>query len=963
MNLNQGKRNKQAVSVLNKVEYDGDNPIGMTEDNTNPASCNFGTNRIGSVGRGIQGNNDVIVIGDTIVNTDSSFILEFSIDITNPGTNINQFFIAKQYISQAPPYYEYSLLFSPSTGDIQFIIHEATFPDKVSAAIDTTGINQFNKARITCIVDFEVGFVSIGSHIIDGTGEDAYDRTDFVGGEAFAHHNTPWTLLGRQFVASHRAEALKLWDIKMTYKTASQFDFQYNCEEGSGDTIYDSLGNGSDGTVVNNYAGFHTEDNLIPYSYLNEEGYSNFEYHLGDGKIYHEYPTINAGDELIVYVKPDLNSQFILFYPGATTYAVAADSGSTSTAISGNINCNIYIDEIEYIVGVNTRGDLYTALVDGGIHKVRLKFNETINNGIWFSTYDQNPASVWNYEGFATRTSRSNGGNIVDYVLGSAGDVLLPKDQSVALPPFKDVLGNDLQFKGKAPSLAKIGNSPCFQGNGSGYLDCGQNIAEWDTQNFRIEGYVNLSAVGNSEDIIHYNGKFVNSGLILAINTGGSLSASLYNGTGTAVTPAVGVPLNVPTYFRLDFTENGNTLQVGDVIESNNDTTPITYPDADRKTVIGRINGFSRIMSSNCKVWDIQLSQLDSSGNLLNTSNRYPLSEKIIDAANHTAFDIVGDNHATLVNGSLANEGVQDEFHWGQLGSNTVENRLLYSEDPSNSYWAIRAITKSTGQLDPDGNSNAMLGTATGTSDSEIRINTTESTGTGITYTYSVIAKPGSSDWIYFRSFLNLQVVHFNLVTDEINIVTPNSDYATIENYGSDGWKLCTLVCKTTGVISVNALFSIGFSDDVFIGNIGNSAYLYKTHMYANLNKSFSYVKTNAEKIYNTVVPASAALDGTDALGNPLTVTQDGKSFLNYADNTLEALPYPRKVQADKINNFLFDASGNPIENLANAFVGNTADQVFSDISETDKIKNIRAHKQPLIARQLNTEKVITNNN
>ena len=46
MRLQQGKRHKQAVQVLNKVEYDLDgNPIGMMEDPSNPTSANFGTPR------------------------------------------------------------------------------------------------------------------------------------------------------------------------------------------------------------------------------------------------------------------------------------------------------------------------------------------------------------------------------------------------------------------------------------------------------------------------------------------------------------------------------------------------------------------------------------------------------------------------------------------------------------------------------------------------------------------------------------------------------------------------------------------------------------------------------------------------------------------------------------------------------------------------------------------------------
>jgi hypothetical protein len=46
MSVSSGRRNKQAVQVLNTVDYDSDgNSVGLKEDSTNPLSANFGTER------------------------------------------------------------------------------------------------------------------------------------------------------------------------------------------------------------------------------------------------------------------------------------------------------------------------------------------------------------------------------------------------------------------------------------------------------------------------------------------------------------------------------------------------------------------------------------------------------------------------------------------------------------------------------------------------------------------------------------------------------------------------------------------------------------------------------------------------------------------------------------------------------------------------------------------------------
>ena len=79
MNLNQGKRHKQAVQVLNKVEYDSEgNPIGMMEDPSNPASANFGTPREPRRGGCYLGNGSAYIAITGLLSTDTVEVFDGS---------------------------------------------------------------------------------------------------------------------------------------------------------------------------------------------------------------------------------------------------------------------------------------------------------------------------------------------------------------------------------------------------------------------------------------------------------------------------------------------------------------------------------------------------------------------------------------------------------------------------------------------------------------------------------------------------------------------------------------------------------------------------------------------------------------------------------------------------------------------------------------------------------------------
>jgi hypothetical protein len=292
------------------------------------------------------------------------------------------------------------------------------------------------------------------------------------------------------------------------------------------------------------------------------------------------------------------------------------------------------------------------------------------------------------------------------------------------------------------------------------------------------------------------------------------------------------------------------------------------------------------ILSSNDKIWDINILINDVS------INRYTFSESITDPSNHTAFDIVGDNHATLINGSLANEGVQDEFHWGQngygefIGVETVSNDNInlperFGQDIVQ-YTGVLTIGQSIGGR------NCIKATANGLECHYFNDKTTDYDKKWILEGEIYIPSTSNVTKVGIGRALILPAAggggSRTLYDERVGIVE-----------SKDTW------VNTAVLWNRNAVFNNWHHHvDVDGGGYGVDAVYY----FRNLQLR--------EYDPNIITPASAALDGTDALGNPLTVTQSGGDFLDACK--LEHYDYPAIRKADAVeferNCFQGDDSG-----------------------------------------------------
>lgn len=221
--------------------------------------------------------------------------------------------------------------------------------------------------------------------------------------------------------------------------------------------------------------------------------------------------------------------------------------------------------------------------------------------------------------------------------------------------------GNDTEFT----------DSPCFHG-----IDGGRNDLEFgDTpafnlQNIQVELYIKHNIRNGLSEIFALQQKSATArGIALrSLFIGGEFEIKYSDGAGDVVIQtgaSIPVADNIFHKVTVKHTTSFDILIIDEVeVFRQAHTNTIGYTTNSLNHICGGIN-----FAMEHDVFDVSVSEIDPiTEDVVNAISRWPLPEPIIDIANHTAFDMVGNNHATLVNGSVDNQGSQDLFHWGQNG-------------------------------------------------------------------------------------------------------------------------------------------------------------------------------------------------------------------------------------------------------------------------------------------------------
>jgi hypothetical protein len=349
--------------------------------------------------------------------------------------------------------------------------------------------------------------------------------------------------------------------------------FRYNMDEQAGFTVFDSAGQGINAVATNiTTSTFHSTQNTI--SFQNNNGYCN----------YMDFDGVNDRVTLPITVAGITNATFRCKVSTVDIAGCLISDGTRWLMLwqegnAGSIN-NAVGSPTMTINGVpfsGTRGDLYTALRNGGTKEIVVTGLDisayTSVNLMWFGdgsgfttagtmwdvSFDltSNGSIDHSYLGYGNTNANwlDQVGSANGTVVGSPSLLYVPRNEAI---PTQNVLGNTLQFSGRVPYNALLKQSNCLDFDGvNDEIICG-NVGTVTT----FKGWVKLDAINqniwsltnNTNTRIHVTGATLTAGASL------TLSAISTNGTVTTAA-AAGALLNTLawTYLEVTFTSTSAT--------------------------------------------------------------------------------------------------------------------------------------------------------------------------------------------------------------------------------------------------------------------------------------------------------------------------------------------------------------------------------------------------------------------
>lgn len=521
------------------------------------------------------------------------------------------------------------------------------------------------------------------------------------------------------------------------------------------------------------------------------------------------------------------------------------------------------------------------------------------------TTPEQDPNSIHQYQDIYSWQ------NIIGYSIDNTGSypVFVPRDESIILPPFKDVLGNDLQFIGHVPNNFDWVNSACFRGDGSGHLRYNEpNFVSGNDYRVDLTLLADELSVGTLYTICASN-NLANQGYRLLFDTDGTIGFGQTRNTQYVKSDPVDrtKPIVISARFTfatglISLNVNGTTYTTTATIINNmySGNNPffvlVNQPNSPNRT--GPSSGV-KVYSCSAYFGGSQLFE-------------WSLSEPIIDPTSHTYFDKSGNgNHATLINGSLANYGRQDVFHdlmvngFGIINILPIEDNQTFSSYNRNQIFPRQFTLECyiDNWKDNINRSTFIIGGVRVYWWSNLQIRLGWHTGDQV-FSNDANTLVGGK----YRFIVDLDAAttldRFKIEKDGVPLTvsatgTPPASYNTTGNFQV----YRTAFTREDAGLNITS----GGTEILRWGD-------YKVSL-SDINSNYTEIFYDNSGIGTKYVPTSSVDPTKDALGNPLTHTQDGKSFLDCGTELL-APRAPELIQSEAgLNVFerlLFDENGLP---------------------------------------------------
>lgn len=236
--------------------------------------------------------------------------------------------------------------------------------------------------------------------------------------------------------------------------------------------------------------------------------------------------------------------------------------------------------------------------------------------------------------------------------------VYIPKNESIQLPPFKCVayLSNgqqaDLQYISHCQNNADFVGSACFEGNSGSFIQ--------SSFNFNGINYIEVSFVldvksysGGRQNIISTFNITSSPTKLIISKLGNSIEFATYGGpTNVNLISSTTLNLNSVNFIRCLLFGNTAYIYINGIVTQQLNVDAGNFFGGDL-CIYAREDGTNGVLYD-MGIFNIEIKELDSSGNIVQNLAHWPLCEPIIDPTNHTYFDKSGNgNHATGINLSL----------------------------------------------------------------------------------------------------------------------------------------------------------------------------------------------------------------------------------------------------------------------------------------------------------------------
>lgn len=779
--------------------------------------------------------------------------------------------------------------------------------------------------------------------------------------------------------------------------------YHFKCDEGSGAVAYDSSGNGNDGAIMDAITTPSGTTNSIHqwqdvFSWQNIVGYSLPENLIANSENFNNTPwarsqctvTEDASIAPDGAMTADLCTTTAALNPLiqiSTNYAVGDVFNYSVYAKAGTVD-HLYMFAFRYsVAGGFPTFDLTNGTVVGGSGTI-----EDVGNG-WYRCsavftviqagqqfylrWSDSVAGAGSAEGDTINlwgAQGTRGADLIGYYPNRAsnitfdGAVFLPRDESQVLPPFVDVMGNPLQFIGEVPKNFDFVNSACYMGNGAGFYRLAENnyatLANFEFS-FWIQPLTNDGTLLNCIPVAKYNFGSTSAFQVNRVASNGPIRYAGGDSAGNSFT--VDIISNQQLITRTNQVLKGtvkifgNTLQtfLDDVLQ-NTQTLVSGIRLFDVPFTIGATNQTATPLPNSYNFLQFELKELDASGNDVQTLSFINFDQPIQDAINQTAYSKTGNNHATLIDGSTANEGEQSEFHdlmhngfsiYSRMNDATSGQQDLYQVDKEVmlDFSAPFSIKIERGLL-----SESRFYIQHGFAQADNALSSMNlilsKDRNGRTSTENFAAR------ITFGSALNQQLdLGFDLGnTDLWNEMIIN--YLGGDRTLASSWSITIdssagAVTAATGapVTHLESLEGFFATTNIVFGMVG----------WEKISVNDEIVATNAESSAAKFFVPKHATNNTDALANPLSHPQDGKTFLQ-CETELQAPRAPELVSNDDENIF-FLSDGTPLArswgflhlnqfNNNKYFIGN-------EEASAGRLTPLAYHKGALVRAQLDTEK------